>query len=100
MAKKYFLTITAGTNHTYLAPTVDVSAEETNHRSSSAGGFSVRFEDKRGKKKSSHPHRRNKRIAPKSKEWVLNKKERQRRQGRGGVRADTRFTGRKRKDKF
>lgn len=35
----------------------------------------------------------------KSKEWILNKKETQRKKGKD-VRADTKYTGRKRKDKF
>jgi 18S rRNA (guanine1575-N7)-methyltransferase len=100
-AKKYYLTITAGTNHTYLAPKSDLEMAERSGSSSSSsqqrGGFSVNFESKR--KHSKGGRRRGKRVAPKSKEWILNKKDRQRKQGKK-VRRDTRFSGRKRKDKF
>jgi 18S rRNA (guanine1575-N7)-methyltransferase len=42
-------------------------------------------------------HRKKKGV--KTKEWIVQKKDTQRRQGKD-VRPDTRFTGRKRKDKF
>ena len=99
-AKKYYLTITAGTNHTYLAPKAEVSEHEqqmSGRGQGVKGGFSVNFESKRTQRK--HNKRKGKRIAPKSKEWILNKKDRQRRQGKS-VRKDTKFSGRKRKDKF
>jgi 18S rRNA (guanine1575-N7)-methyltransferase len=97
-AKKHYLTITAGTNHTYLAPKSTVSEhEEKSMGKGVRGGFSVQFESKRHQRK--HKKRKGKRIAPKSKEWILNKKDRQRRQGKH-VRRDTKFSGRKRKDKF
>ena len=41
---------------------------------------------------------KNKRAAPKSKSWIQSKKERQRAQGRD-VRPDSKFTGRKRKNR-
>tara|TARA_B100000780_G_C21067131_1_gene429188 strand:- start:70 stop:963 length:894 start_codon:yes stop_codon:yes gene_type:complete len=96
-AKKYYLTITAGTNHTYLAPKAELEMNESNGNSAH-GGFQVDFESKRKQNKKGRG-KRGKRIAPKSKEWVLNKKNRQRKQGKV-VRKDTRFSGRKRKDKF
>ena len=107
-AKKYYLTITAGTSHTYLAPVVDDVVEGNEYMAGGAsgssgdrrggGGFQVSFESKRGKGKRPK-HGRKKRAAPKSRDWILNKKDRQRRQGKQ-VRRTTKYSGRKRKDKF
>ena len=91
-----FLLVYYCTNHTYLAPKAELSEHEVTG-SESKGGFSVNFESKRYQRK--NKKRNGKRIAPKSKEWILNKKDRQRRQGKS-VRRDTKFSGRKRKDKF
>jgi 18S rRNA (guanine1575-N7)-methyltransferase len=108
-AKKYYLTITAGTSHTYLSPVIEDIAEGNEYMMDGAGsssgsgrsgggGFQVSFESKRGKgKRPKHGHK--KRAAPKSRDWILDKKDRQRRQGKQ-VRRNTKYSGRKRKDKF
>ena len=106
-AKKYYLTITAGTNHTYLAPHMTEQDEDESMTGESAGAggaaagknrFAVSFE---GRRKQSNTRRRGRkqRVAPKSRDWVLSKKDRQRRQGKQ-VRRDTKFSRRKRRDKF
>ncbi len=99
-AKKYYLVITAGTSHTYLGGRdVRSSAAETSQSRGGNGGFAVRFERESGRKRKMG-RKRGKRVAPRnSREWILQKKERQRRQGRK-VRRDTKYSGRKRKDKF
>ncbi|CAM9552111.1 unnamed protein product [Discosporangium mesarthrocarpum] len=85
-AKKHYLCLSF--EHGYKAPSPLVDAGGTATASVSREMRNAR--GKGGKKKSK---------AVKSKDWVLAKKDRQRQQGRE-VRADTKFTGRKRKDKF
>ena len=77
-AKKYYLTITAGTNHTYLSPKFEESriSQGESHVENEQQS-TVRFEKKRerykGKKRKFH------RAAPKSRDWIQAKKERQER---------------------
>jgi 18S rRNA (guanine1575-N7)-methyltransferase len=87
-AKKYFLVLFAGEpNYTMPAAKTDESEIEQQVKNVSAR----RNHDKRGKTpRAPLKH---------SKEWILNKKERQRRQGKD-VRPDSKFTGRKRRGKF
>ena len=86
-----------------------MAALETTDESMAAGGgagaaaagqnrFAVSFEGRR-KQKNRGRRGRKQRVAPKSRDWILNKKDRQRRQGKK-VRRDTKFSGRKRRDKF
>jgi 18S rRNA (guanine1575-N7)-methyltransferase len=56
---------------------------------------SARFTDKRRTEKKNSG-----RVPMKSRQWILEKKERRRRQGRGEVRSDTKYTGRKRRPVF
>lgn len=105
-ARKCYLTITAGTSHTYLAPVVGDVAEGNEYTTSGASstsshghsGFQVSFEKKRGKGRFRKRGKKN-RPAPHSRDWILSKKERQKRQGKK-IRRNTKYTGRKRKDKF
>lgn len=86
-AKKYYLCLSF--EHGYKTPAPKVDEQ---------GGGTAKFEagnrERRGARGKS-----NKGGVAKSRNWVLAKKDRQRRQGRD-VRADSKFTGRKRKDKF
>jgi 18S rRNA (guanine1575-N7)-methyltransferase len=85
-AKKYYLVLFAG-----MLPFMPSALMEEPSESSTVSFISERDRQRNRKSK--------KRIPVKSKEWILNKKERQRRQGKD-VRPDTMYTGRKRKPKF
>jgi 18S rRNA (guanine1575-N7)-methyltransferase len=91
-AKKIFLCLVAGG---VAAPLPAAKAEDGPATSASFVGAQ---RDHRGAGK----HRGKKHSVPKgSKEWILAKKERRRRQeDKGEVRPDTKFTGRKRRPKF
>jgi len=85
-AKKYFLYLVAGGSANVEIPDAMTSVE----------GPSTVSNAERG----SNSKRRKGRTAVKnSKEWIINKKERRRRQGKD-TRPDTKYTGRKRADKF
>jgi len=86
-AKKYFLVLFAGVS-TYVMPKA-LGLEEADPHHVAVSERKTRTKD-RGK---------HARVAVKSREWVLQKKERQRKQGKK-VRPDTKFTGRKRGPKF
>ena len=96
-AKKYYLCLFAGVDRRASAqqmPTpLGVDADSPQFRVGVWSDGRTREEEK-GKGR-----RRNKRVSVKSREWVLNKKERQRRQGRE-VRKDTKYSGRRRPTKF
>ncbi|XP_078535695.1 18S rRNA (guanine-N(7))-methyltransferase [Lissotriton helveticus] len=86
-AKKFFLCLFAGTSG--VLPK-GLGAECSEKQDSSHATFTnqrIRFRDAKGK------------SAKKSKDWILEKKERRRRQGKE-VRADTKFSGRKRRPHF
>jgi len=83
-AKKYFLVLFAGAASNFQMPAAQ-GTEESDHIA-----HGQRETSKKGKK-----HR----VAVKRRSWVLEKKERQRRQGRD-VREDSKYTGRKRRPKF
>jgi len=87
-AKKYFLVLFAGMLPGQAMPNALGEEEPLN---------TIKFESGRvmkGKK----DHKR-KRVGVKSKEWILNKKERRRRQGKI-TKPDSVYTGRKRKPRF
>lgn len=85
-AKKFYLCLFSGPS-TFLPKGLDESQEEDEATESA-------FTNKR------IPHRIARRgLVRKSREWVLEKKERRRRQGKE-VRPDTQYTGRKRKPRF
>eukprot|EP00002_Diphylleia_rotans_P038701 TRINITY_DN8844_c2_g1_i2.p1 TRINITY_DN8844_c2_g1~~TRINITY_DN8844_c2_g1_i2.p1 ORF type:complete len:138 (-),score=29.23 TRINITY_DN8844_c2_g1_i2:284-697(-) len=83
-AKKYFLCLFAGAPTSYELPKA-LGEDEG--------------EPSEGSSKKKFHHRERKSMKSKSKDWVLNKKERQRRQGKD-VRPDSKYTGRKRGPKF
>jgi 18S rRNA (guanine1575-N7)-methyltransferase len=94
-AKKYYLVLFAGMLP--VMPSALTEEDSASAAGSESGVTSVSFisERERQRKRKS----KKKRIPVKSREWILNKKERQRRQGKE-VRPDTNYTGRKRKPKF
>lgn len=93
-AKKYYLCITAGTSHTYLAAKQD----DGGATAGTAGGFAVRNEARRAGPRSKR-RRQGKRIPKKSRDWIRGKKDRQRRQGKD-VRPDSKYSGRRRHGRF
>ena len=99
-AKKYFLVLTAG------PPDPDFSMP-TGHggEPSAAGAAGGGAPTEARNEARPHAKRRGKGdkrqgIAKKSKEWIVNKKESQRRQGRAEVLPESKFTGRRRGPKF
>ena len=97
-AKKFYLVLNAGQSR---APAP--RALEHTHQGEQRGGRTARFEDAPGRG-GGHGGRGRRganggRAAKKSKTWVLNKKERQRKQGKV-VRPHSKFTGRKRPARF
>ena len=87
-AKKYFLCLFAGVDP--AAATLPAGLKD----GVPAGAQGVHIvKRKRGAPVKDRSH------GVKSREWIRNKKERQRRQGKE-VRADSKYTGRKRKDRF
>ena len=100
-AKKYFLVLTAG------PPDPDFSMPTGHGGEPSAAGAAGGGAAQTEARNEARPHakRRGKGdktqgIAKKSKEWIVNKKESQRRQGRAEVRPESKFTGRRRGPKF
>lgn len=91
-AKKFYLVLFAGGSSSSLPKAKGISA---------AAQTTVQYETKRGKNASGRLKRRDLASKPekKSRDWILNKKESQRRKGKQ-VRPDSKFTGRKRKPKF
>lgn len=85
-AKKFFLVLMTGGSQ----PLPRALGEEGGHQMAGA-----RFETKRERVKQI----RGVKNAKKTKDWILDKKERARKKGRD-VRPDTKYTGRKRRDKF
>jgi len=85
-AKKFFLVLMTGGSQ----PMPRALGEEGGHQMAGA-----RFETKRERVKQI----RGVKKGVKTKDWILDKKERQRKKGRD-VRPDTKYTGRKRRDKF
>uniref|UniRef100_A0A6B2LCY1 Methyltransferase type 11 domain-containing protein n=1 Tax=Arcella intermedia TaxID=1963864 RepID=A0A6B2LCY1_9EUKA len=88
-AKKYFLVLFAGTLPGQHMPKA-LGAEQSSDTVSFVGQRD-RMRKSKGKKSDRAP--------VKSKEWILNKKERQRKQGKE-TRPDSAYTGRKRRPKF
>jgi len=86
-AKKYFLCLFAGQSTEELPLALGVEGEENPNTVTVIG----RKRQEKGKKSD--------RPSVKSKEWIIQKKERQRRQGKE-VKADTKYTGRKRLGAF
>uniref|UniRef100_A0A8D2MMG9 18S rRNA (guanine-N(7))-methyltransferase n=1 Tax=Zonotrichia albicollis TaxID=44394 RepID=A0A8D2MMG9_ZONAL len=78
-AKKFFLCLFVGTSGTLPKVSSSAAAVPSPHR--------TRFRNVKGK------------SVKKSRDWILEKKERRRRQGKE-VRADTKYTGRKRRPRF
>ncbi len=91
-AKKHYLVLSF--DRTYKAPAglTDGALLAANHNSQQVRVDQTTNQGKRGKL-----HR--KKRGAKTKEWILEKKSIQRRQGKD-VRPDTKYTGRKRRDKF
>ncbi|NP_001085369.1 BUD23, rRNA methyltransferase and ribosome maturation factor L homeolog [Xenopus laevis] len=86
-AKKFFLCLFAGVSGVLPKGLGTESAEQESSRHVAFTNQRMRFKLTRGK------------SAKKSKDWILEKKERRRRQGKE-VRADTKFSGRKRRPHF
>merc|ERR1711971_307138 len=85
-AKKFFLVLMTGGSQPLPAA---LGAEETG-----AASVGARFESSREKMKNIRG-----KSVKKSRDWIQEKKDRARRKGKD-VRPDSKFTGRKRKDKF
>ena len=104
-AKKYYLTLTAGTNHTYLEPLLKdeasiSSGKNSNYkkrgRNDNEVQTTVQYEDFRVDSRNQFKRRkRNGKSKFKSKNWIKAKKERQQRQGKE-VRKNSKYTGRRR----
>lgn len=87
-AKKFFLCLFAGISGALPKGLGEQSVEEPGSRHQAAfTNERIRFKNARGK------------SVKKSRDWILEKKERRRRQGKE-VRPDTKFSGRKRKPRF
>lgn len=84
-AKKYYLCLSFETG--YRVPQALGTGAE-------AVAVTERERKKKGKRRGG-----DKRPTVKSREWIMNKKEKQRKQG-GSVRPDTKYTGRKRPDRL
>lgn len=89
-AKKFFLVLFTGPSNAFQMPKALGGDEVPEGEEASQ----IAYGDKPGSKKG-----RKQRVSVKSRDWVLEKKARQRRQGRD-VRPDTKYTGRKRGPKF
>ncbi|XP_062504528.1 probable 18S rRNA (guanine-N(7))-methyltransferase isoform X2 [Corticium candelabrum] len=87
-AKKFFLCLFAG-----VAAKLPkgLGTEASDARRIDSAMFT---DDRKGKQRNRH------RVPMKSRQWIMEKKERRRRQGRGEVRADSKYTGRKRRPAF
>eukprot|EP00943_MAST-04B_sp_MAST-4B-sp1_P004281 g4281.t1 len=101
-AKKYYLTVTAGTNHTYLKPLGLDGIQSTlgngkkRNRKSFETQTTVHFEGVRVDKKNHRKRRKQgEKSRHKSKGWIKAKKERQQKQGKE-VRKNSKYTGRRR----
>lgn len=90
-AKKYFLVLFAGASNNFTMPKALGTDEEVQNQIAYGSDDRV--------PQGGNRNRKGKRPAVKSKDWVKDKKERQRRQGRE-VRPDSKYTGRKRGPKF
>ena len=100
-AKKFYLVLSAGQSRAPAPRALDHAQQGMG--TARGGGGTARFEDAPGRG-SGHGGRGRRgakggRAAKKSKTWVLNKKERQRKQGKV-VRPHSKFTGRKRPARF
>jgi 18S rRNA (guanine1575-N7)-methyltransferase len=102
-AKKYYLTLFAGTADDEDAGAASSSASRSKAFvvPSALGVPEAGFVARGGKKRKEHQRRMkgNRRPTVKSKDWILAKKERQRRQGKK-VRKDTKYSARRRPAKF
>jgi len=90
-AKKHYLVLTFDRGYSAPQGLTDTALHRNQVRVGENGNG--------GRRGNNKPRVVRKKKNGKSKEWILNKKESQRKKGRD-VRPDTRFTGRKRKDKF
>jgi|EP00505_MAST-04D_sp_SCG-Rhode-Island_P005394 18S rRNA (guanine1575-N7)-methyltransferase len=90
-AKKYYLTLTAGTNHTYLAPKMSEGVAQ--------GGQQQHIQYESRREKNAKRGKKQVRCALKSRDWIQQKKDRQERQGKT-VRHDSKYTGRRRPARF
>ncbi|NWS77839.1 BUD23 methyltransferase, partial [Crotophaga sulcirostris] len=86
-AKKFFLCLFVGASGTLPKGLGTECAEEEETRQAKFTNERTRFRNTKGK------------SVKKSRDWILEKKERRRRQGKE-VRADTKYTGRKRRPRF
>ena len=94
-AKKTYLVIHTGFQGHSNSATTTVSADTV-----SAGNQLGDRQERIATVNRARTHRRGvKKSVTKSKSWIMNKKDRQRRQGKD-VKADSKYTGRKRKDRF
>lgn len=85
-AKKMFLCLFAGTVMNKLPAALGTGASQGNPQAIAYSGRA-------------NQHGRNRKSAKKSRDWILEKKERRKRQGRD-VKEDSKYTGRKRKTRF
>jgi len=99
-AKKFYLCIFAGQQQ-QLPHGLDDAAMESQQLFHGGSEFNKDTVDYEAARRSGKNKKRNRRetVAIKSKEWVMGKKDRQRKQGKE-VKNDSKFSGRKRKGKF
>lgn len=93
-AKKYYLFIQAGYTKESLNEVMNTIKE--NQEDESDSNEQVKYQTKRAKMKNKRSN--NKKVAFKSREWIQNKKDRQRRKG-NTARPDSKYTGRRRAGK-
>jgi 18S rRNA (guanine1575-N7)-methyltransferase len=89
-AKKYYLCLLAGVDNNNKAPSQLPLALGVSQQTEIEATSRKRVQRKKGRRE---------RGNVKARDWILDKKERQRQQGKK-VRPDTKFTGRKRRDKM
>ncbi|XP_071504071.1 18S rRNA (guanine-N(7))-methyltransferase-like [Diadema antillarum] len=86
-AKKMFLCLFAGVSNPQLPKALGTESGHGVQTQASFTDSRMRFKNMKGKN------------VKKSRDWILEKKERRRRQGKGDVRPDSKYTGRKRSGK-
>ena len=96
-AKKYFLVLMVGGAAPAPAPRGLDGGEPSDEE---RGGGEVAVAQRRSRKKGRRGAEGDARPAKKGREWIARKKEQARARGRVGVRPDSKYTGRKRKDRF
>jgi 18S rRNA (guanine1575-N7)-methyltransferase len=102
-AKKYFLCLLAGQPDPNFSLPTAMGTEGMEQDEEAGGRGHVQNEGRsreHAKRASKGIKKKRGRTEPKSREWVLHKKEGQRKQGKFAVRDDTKYTARNRRPKF